>query len=466
KKTVPLEPKYYALNFSSDFPELATIPFEVPHFSDNKIVFKATTANRTITKTYWFEPYPKDGPYCFNLKMEVEGDTRGLWLTSGIPDVEWISGGPAPTLKYRQTRNGKPEVLQLDLPEKTVTMSTANPDWVCNYNGFLGLILNPLEQVVSGFKTEKVSGENAPSRLLVIDHGLSKFEAAKLPGYQFLLPFPEKANTMHWRIFAGPFSTKVLDAVDMIYSNPETGYESDYISCQSYHGWFTFISAPFAKFLMFLMNLFYSATGSWVLSIVLLTVALRLMLYPLNAKAFESSRKMQKIGPKVKALQDKYKKDPRQGQIEVMNLYRQEGVNPFSGCFLMLVQLPFLIGMFDLLKSNFELRGASFIPGWINDLTAPDVLFSWNYWIPFIGNSFHLLPFILGGVMFFQQRLMSPLPADQSQWTDQQRQQRSMGTMMALVFTLMFYHFPAGLNIYWLSSMLLSMLQQWWSQRK
>jgi YidC/Oxa1 family membrane protein insertase len=128
--------------------------------------------------------------------------------------------------------------------------------------------------------------------------------------------------------------------------------------------------------------------------------------------------------------------------------------------------MPFLIGMFDLLKSTFELRGASFIPGWIDDLTAPDVLFSWNMPLPLIGNSFHLLPILLGAVMFLQQRMMSTMPKDPALWTDQQRQQRFMGNIMAVVFTVMFYNFPSGLNIYWLSSMLLGIAQQYWTTKQ
>lgn len=176
--------------------------------------------------------------------------------------------------------------------------------------------------------------------------------------------------------------------------------------------------------------------------------------------------KMQQIAPEVQKIQEKYKKDPKKAQLQIMNLYRDAGVNPISGCFPLLIQMPFLIGMFDLLKSTFELRGAAFIPGWIDDLAAPDVLFSWSTPIFFIGTQFHLLPIMLGAVMFLQQRLMSPLPKDVNQLTEQQRQQRAMGTMMTVVFTVMFYHFPSGLNIYWLSSMLLGILQQWWTQKR
>jgi len=148
-----------------------------------------------------------------------------------------------------------------------------------------------------------------------------------------------------------------------------------------------------------------------------------------------------------------------------MNLYRENGVNPFGGCFPLLIQMPFLIGMFDLLKSTFELRGASFIPGWIPDLSAPDVVFSWGVPIWFIGNSFHLLPILLGGIMYLQQRFASQMPKDPKLMTDAQKQQKMMGNIMVAVFAVMFYHFPSGLNIYWLSSTALGILQQWFAKR-
>jgi YidC/Oxa1 family membrane protein insertase len=150
-----------------------------------------------------------------------------------------------------------------------------------------------------------------------------------------------------------------------------------------------------------------------------------------------------------------------------MNLYRSKKINPLSGCFPLLIQMPCLIGMFDLLKSAFELRGAKFIPYWIDNLTAPDVVFSWGYPIPFFGTDFHLLPFLLGAVMYFQQKFSAALPKDKdAPLTDQQRQQKFMGNIMVVVFTVMFYHFPSGLNIYWLSSMLLGILQQWYTTKK
>lgn len=460
RKTVKAKPQYYALNLVSDYPELAELVYEVKHFDEKSITFEAKQHLRTITKTFRFDG--KEAPYCIHLEMKIDGDSRGLWMTSGVPEVEWISGAPAPILKYRFTRNKKSEVEKIDLPEGTVSASSVYLDWICNSNGFLGMILDPLSLVDSGYKVQSISGEQSPSRLLEVGQAHDRFKADQLPGYMTLLPTKIDGGITELRFFAGPFDTAILKEIDAHYTDMSTGYNPDYIACQTMHGWFTFISEPFAKFLFLLMNLFHSITGSWAFSIVLLTVSLRLMLYPLNAWSTKSMLKMQQIAPEVTAIQEKHKKDPKAAQLEVVNLYRERGINPASGCLPLLIQMPFLIGMFDLLKSSFALRGASFIPGWINDLTAPDVLFSWSTPVFFFGTEFHLLPILLGGVMFIQQRYMSSAPANLNEMTDQQRQQRAMGTIMTVVFAVMFYNFPSGLNIYWLSSMLLGMLQQWY----
>lgn len=466
RKSVRIQPRYYALNIVSEYPETAELVYDVKSFTDDSIVFETVQGHRRITKTYSIAS-DTEAPYTIDLTIDVEGDARGLWLTSGVPEVEWISGAPAPALKFRITRNQKSEVENIDLPKDAVTVTSTNLDWITNSNGFLGMILDPISENDPGYRAQAVPGAVVPSRLVEIDSQYDRFNADNMPGYIVSLPLKTGGGSMHYRVFAGPFATNILKKVDATYSNPETGYNPDYIASQSFHGWFAFISEPFAKFLFVLMNFFHTWTGSWALSIFLLTVALRIMMYPLNAWSTKSMVRMQQIAPEVTAIQEKYKKDPKKAQMEIMNLYRERGVNPVSGCFPLLIQMPFLIGMFDLLKSTFELRGASFIPGWIDDLTAPDVLFSWTTpHLPLIGNQFHLLPILLGLVMFLQQKLMSTMPKDPALLTDQQRQQKFMGTVMAVVFAVMFYNFPSGLNIYWLSSMLLGMVQQYFTTKR
>lgn len=453
--------QYYALNCVSDYPETAELSYKVTAFSERSITFEAQQPHRRIVKTYTIDD---EGPYCIELALHVEGETKGLWLTSGVPEAEWISGGIAPALKYRLTRNGRTEVVKIDVPKETITVSSLNLDWVCNSNGFLGTILDPRREGEGGYRVRFISGNVAPSRLLLLANRHEAFTAANLPGYMTVLPLRAQGGTIHCRLFAGPFDTAILKQVDARYADPVTGEQPDYLACQTMHGWFTFISEPFAKFLFILLNTFHALTSSWAFSIVLLTISLRIMLYPLNAWSTRSSVRMQQIAPEVSAIQERFKKDPKRAQLEVMQLYRERGINPVSGCLPLLIQMPFLIGMFDLLKSSFALRGASFIPGWIDDLTAPDVLFQWKTPLLFIGNEFHLLPVLLGLVMLAQQRLMASSAS--TQMTDAQRQQKAMGTIMTLVFTVMFYNFPSGLNIYWLCSMLLGILQQWNMSRR
>ena len=467
RKSVRVAPEFYALNIISKYPELAELPYRVTYFDKEKIIFEASQGSRRrITKTYTLNS--EAAPYCFDVAINIEGDSNGLWVTTGIPEVEIISGASAPVLKYRMTRQGKGEVAQVTLPtagEATVSTSIF-PDWLSNGNGFFGVIVDPLTEMGSGYRAQYVSGNEAPSRLLEIGQEHSRFEAKSLPGYMMALPLKGRGGTTKLRVFAGPYSKPILKSVDTIFTNSATGDNPDYIGCQTFHGWFAFISEPFAKFLFLLMTFFHWGTGSWAFSIVLLTVALRIMLYPLNNWSARSMARMQEVSPKLQELQKKYKHDPKKMQLETMNLYRESGVNPLSGCFPLLIQLPFLLGMFDLLKSSFQLRGAAFIPGWIDNLAAPDVLFQWDTPLLIVGNSLHLLPILTGLAMFIQMKMSSPLPKDKSLWTDQQRQQRAMSTFMPLLLIWVFYNAPSGLNIYWISSTALGALQQWWTQKK
>ncbi len=450
----------YALNLVGEDPWIANTTYRVTRFEKNLIRFEGTSGNRRIAKTFSF-PEEKNGPYCLQLDLEISGDAQGLWLTSGVPDVELVGGGYSPLLRYQAIQGGIGEVETIDLPKKTEIFGTSSPHWISNCNGFLGMILDPLSGTAHGYKARSFSGDALPTRLSLIDRAHRLYPAENYPGYATYLPLSQ-GETLSYRIFAGPFDDALLKSLDALYAEPRKNYNPDYAAAQSIQGWFSFISRPFSKFLFFLMQLFYTVTHSWAASIILLTIALRAMMYPLNAWSIRSSANMQKIAPQVKALQEKHKKDPKRAQMEVMNLYRESKINPFTGCIPVLLQMPFLMGMFYLLKSSFPLRGAPFIPGWIDDLAAPDVLFSWGQPLWFIGNEFHLLPILMGATMFLQQRLSAGTPQDAKQLTESQRQQKTMGNLMSIVFIVLFYNFPSGLNLYFMFSTLLGIGQQWW----
>lgn len=455
-----LSPQHYALNIVSDYPEMAELEYSLEKFTSDTISFVGIQPHRKITKTYTLLPATHGAPYCFQLALRVDGDARGLWLTSGIPEVEIMSNAASPQVEYRILRKGKGEMDKLSLPKPKESLSSLStkPEWVVNSNGYLGVILDAQTEIGPGYRVLGIPGTAVPTRLSLIDPKHALYPAQKYPGYEVLLPLPQKSGTSQFLIYSGPFEEQTLKLVDQMMT-AQTGANPHFTAARTFYGWFSFISKPFAKMLFVVMAFFHLITHSWGFSIILLTLFLRVLLYPLNTWSIKSMRRMQKLSPLVQAIQKKYKKDPKRSQLEIMSLYREKKVNPFMGCVPILIQIPFLIAMFDLLKSSFQLRGASFIPGWIDNLTAPDVLFSWQMPIFFFGTQFHLLPFLLGAAMFLQQRITAGQTT--GELTDQQRQQKAMGTVMTVVFTFMFYNFPSGLNLYWLSSMVLGIGQQW-----
>lgn len=214
-------------------------------------------------------------------------------------------------------------------------------------------------------------------------------------------------------------------------------------------GWFGLVSMP----LLYAMHFFHRLTGSWGLDIILLTILIKLLLAPLTHKSFVSMRRMQKLQPQMERIKEKFKDDKEKLNKEIMELYRRNKVNPLGGCLPMLLQLPVFIGLYNALLTPIELRHAPFI--WIKDLSRPDweslplTLGDWNLGIP-------ILTLIMGASMFLQQ-WMTPSAGDPNQ--------RRMMLMMPVIFTLMFINFPSGLTIYWLVNNILSIAQQYLTNR-
>jgi YidC/Oxa1 family membrane protein insertase len=414
-------------------------PLNLVEHTKNKIVFQGNGVKKTF--------FLKDN-YLFDVSLEFDYPQTDLWLTSGICDTEMVAQSSQTYVKYNTKKNDGNEINELKLPDNKTLMGSLSYQWICLSNGPFGMILAS-DAPIHGLILEKVASEKLPGKLVALSTDEVSESIKSAPGYQSKIPVSNQKN-LHLTVFAGPFQNKILAQADPQFTDAQTST-----------GFFSSISKPFSKFLFILLDFFHSLTGSWGLSIILLTIVLRIMLYPLNAWSIRSNLKMQKLGPKIKAIQEKYKKDPQKRSLEQMKLYREEGANPLTGCFPLLIQAPFLFGMFDLLRNTFQLRGASFIPGWIDNLSEPDVLFSWGFPIIFIGASFHLLPILNGFAMLFQQRISNPLPKDPTQMTDQQRQQRAVGSLMTIFIAFIFYNFPSGLNLYWLSSTLLGIGQQY-----
>jgi YidC/Oxa1 family membrane protein insertase len=182
-------------------------------------------------------------------------------------------------------------------------------------------------------------------------------------------------------------------------------------------------------------------------------VLLKLAFYSLNATAYRSMAKMKAINPRVMELRERYKDKPQQMQQEMMRIYKEEKVNPVGGCLPILVQMPFFIALYWVLLSSAEMRNAPWI-GWIKDLSAPDTLFGT---IPWINMPFGLLPILMLGSSVLQVALGAKPPDPM---------QARMMWIMPFAFGFMFFFFPAGLVLYWLTNNILSIAQQWYINRK
>jgi YidC/Oxa1 family membrane protein insertase len=212
------------------------------------------------------------------------------------------------------------------------------------------------------------------------------------------------------------------------------------------YGWLTVIAVP----LFWLLQLLHQWVGNWGVAIILLTVIIKLLFYPLSAASYRSMAKMRVLAPKLQRLKDQYGDDRQRLQQAMMEMYKTEKINPLGGCMPILVQIPVFIALYWVLLASVELRHAPFALG-INDLTTPAIhdFLDPKTWAPF---QYFVLPILMAATMWIQTSL-NPEPPDPVQ--------AKVMKIMPLVFSVFFFFFPAGLVLYWLVNNILSIAQQW-----
>jgi YidC/Oxa1 family membrane protein insertase len=252
---------------------------------------------------------------------------------------------------------------------------------------------------------------------------------------------PGTGVVRNYRLFFGPKVPEITNAVD-----PRLEASID-------AGW-AFVRPLVHIFEAMLRWTHAHVIGNYGVAIILMTLLVRIVTFPLTQRSMKSMKRFAVIAPQMKELQAKYGSDRDKLQEEMMKLYRQKGMNPLSamggGCVPILIQMPFMIALYFALQTSIELRHAPFAL-WINDLSAPENFFS------IAGLPIRVLPLLMGASMLLQQRLTPAPNADP--------QQRQMMTLMSVVFTFMFYQFPSGLVLYWFVSNLLGIAQQLWVNR-
>ncbi len=232
---------------------------------------------------------------------------------------------------------------------------------------------------------------------------------------------PGASKTVAAKLFSGPQEEKVLESLA-----PGLELLKDY-------GWLTVLAKP----LYWLLDKLNSFIHNWGWSIVALVLLLKIAFYWLNAKAYSSMAKMKAINPRITEMRERLKDNPQQMQQEMMRIYKEEKVNPMGGCFPIMVQIPVFIALYWVLLSSVEMRNAPWAL-WIKDLAAPD--------------PFYVLPLVMTATTMLQTAL-NPAPPDPMQ--------AKLMWFMPLAFSVMFFFFPSGLVLYWITNNILSIAQQW-----
>lgn len=377
--------------------------------SNNKLSFVAQTDSFTIIKNYVF----KQGIYSFDLNIQLINNSPGV-----------ISGKLNTSLITPWNKDEKGEMYTFVGPQ--------------SYDGN-ELIEDDLEDLANSPKLYR-------NNIIWSGYTSKYFINLLNPNNEFEQLFITSGSNY----IENKFTTKQINlnngsSVDFTYSTYFGPKEFDFLAASNdqfestiNYGFFH----PLAKPLMVVLKFFYGFIGNYGFSIILLTICIKIIFWPLTQKSYKSMKGMQKLQPEMKRLREKFGSDKQRLNQEMMSFYKENKVNPLGGCLPMLIQIPVFFALYRVLLGSIELRHAPFML-WITDLSAKD--------------PYYVTPLIMGVTMFIQQK-MTPTQMDPTQ--------EKIMLMMPVVFTFMFLNFPAGLVVYWLINNLLTILQQYLIRRQ
>ena len=376
-----------------------------------QLVLEAEQGGVRLTKTYTF----KRGAYGIDVKHDVAN--VGTAPVSPALYLQLVRDGskPAGESSFYSTFTGptvytdgaKFEKLDFEKIEKGKSEHAKKADngWVAIVQHYFVSAFVPKEKVEREIFTKKVATNlyavGTVQQLGAIAPGASVSTSAEL--------------------YAGPQESSVLEA-----TAPGLELVKDY-------GYLTIIAKP----IFWLMTQIRKVLGNWGWTIIVLTIMIKLVFFPLSAASYRSMAKMKLVTPKMQSIRERFKSDPQKMNQAMMELYKTEKINPLGGCLPIVVQIPVFISLYWVLLASVEMRNAPWL-GWIHDLAAPD--------------PFYILPVVMAISMFIQTKL-NPTPPDPVQ--------AKVMMFMPILFSVMFFFFPSGLVLYWVVNNVLSIAQQW-----
>lgn len=270
----------------------------------------------------------------------------------------------------------------------------------------------------------------------------------------------DSARTYTFQVYVGPKDKRRFDRVAM-YDDLGFAHTIDFMSCCCPAG----LINPLAFGILGIMNWMYSFIGNYGIVIIILVFFMRLIMHPVTKKSQVSMSKMSKLAPRAEEIKKKYGNNKAEMNKRLMELYREQGASPIMGFLPMMVQMPIWVALWSAVYTSIDLRGAPFLPVWITDLSIPDALVAWQpVTIPLLGwkvASLNLLPLMMGVAFYLQQKLMPTQQAAASTNPQLAQQQKMMQIMLPLMFPVMLYNAPAGVNLYIMSSTFAGVIEQY-----
>lgn len=446
---ISAENRAFALSFGTQKESIINDVFTVRQPDDRTIIFykkfrsKNASGNDsefTLAKRYSFH----DGDYMFKLDIMVSGEDGFTSLSSG--NSAYTLRTPPQIGPYYNAKNDRYEhrtfMSFTDGRKKKQMLSPGQTKIYEKQYSWTGIAGKYFTVLVAPVAPEYMQSVTYSAEVQVEDYANA----------QLFLPrraITDKETTDTYYIYVGPRTENSLS----IYNNASDNSWSvsslrlnDSMESSGILFWLEAI-------LKWCMELLYRLIPNWGVSIIILTVIIKVLFFPLTKQSSVASLKMQEVQPRMQELQNKYKDDPTRLNMEISKLYKEMGYNPLSGCLPLLIQFPLIFAMYNLFNNYFEFRGAMFIPGWIPDLSVGDSIYTFGFNLPFIGNQLRLLPIIyVISQLLFGWITQSAAAANS--------QMKIMMYGMPLFFFFIFYNAPSGLLIYWTVSNLLQLVQQ------
>ena len=411
--------------------------YSVEFYSD----FLIENERFTLTKQYNFTP----GEYMFELIISLAGDQSIHSFDFGGAAYTLVYGPQiGPTFERLDQRTEIRQYITYNnnkvRQEKVNTPVREVPEWTALIGKYFALIAIPnMNQFDVYFTDRSEDGIPAASRMFITRPAVNY---SRVEDRYFFYLGPKKQEILNTYYNGSNNQSPPLSRYNL----------ADAAKTR------TFLSIPpLENFLKALLMFFVRIIpkNNYGVAIILVTLMVKLLLFPLTKKSSQATLRMQALAPKIKELQEKYKDNPQKMNAEMAAFYKKEGYNPLAGCLPMLLQMPIFFAMYNLFNNHFDLRGAMFIPGWIPDLSLPESIFNFApVRIPVLGSDIRLLPFLYVGSQLLYGKV--------TQMPDQKgnTQMKMMLYVMPLIFFFILYDVPSGLLIYWIMSNVLTMVQQ------